>query len=102
MAQADYNIVNKPGAGYRAEANAIFLAIVTNNSGPDEPEDTWPFMTWADETAGKMKLRNGANDGWITLCDLAAGMTLADVVGLADALAGKLGVDETAASARYA
>ena len=70
MAQHDYAIANQSGAAFRADLNNALAAIVSQNSGAAEPSTTYAYMPWADTTAGVMKLRNGANNAWITLYQL--------------------------------
>ncbi len=70
MAQHDYVIANGTGAAVRSDLNGALGAIVTQNSGAVEPTTTYAYMTWADTTAGVMKMRNGANSAWITLYQL--------------------------------
>lgn len=70
MAQHDYIIANQSGAGFRADLNNALAAIVSNNSGATAPATTYPYMPWADTTAGLFKIRNGANSAWITLYQL--------------------------------
>lgn len=73
MAQHDYVIANASGGAVRADINTALGAIVTSNSGSSEPDPTYPYQRWADTNAGLMKLRNGANNGWIPLYSLSAG-----------------------------
>ena len=70
MAQHDYVIANQSGAAFRADLNNALAAVVSQNSGAAEPSTTYAYMPWADTTAGVMKLRNGANNAWITLYQL--------------------------------
>ncbi|WP_299734642.1 hypothetical protein [uncultured Roseobacter sp.] len=43
-------------------------AIATNNAGPVEPTETFPYMLWYDTTANILKMRNAAPaSGWISL-----------------------------------
>ena len=70
MATHDYVIANGTGAAVRSDLNAAFAAIVSQNSNATEPSPTYAYMSWADTTAGVMKLRNGANNAWITLYQL--------------------------------
>lgn len=70
MAQHDHDIANASGAAVRADLNLVLAAIVSQNSGATEPANTFSFMFWADTTANKLKLRNGANSAWIILGDL--------------------------------
>ncbi len=70
MAQHDYSIANGSGAAVRSDLNNALSAIVSQNSGTTEPTTTYAYMRWADTTAGVMKMRNGANNAWITLYQL--------------------------------
>ena len=70
MAQHDYNIANQSGAAFRADLNNALSAIVTNNSGAAEPATTFAYQYWTDTTAGALKIRNAANNGWNTLFNL--------------------------------
>ncbi len=64
---ADYSIANASGATVRADLNNVLAAIASANSGTAEPTTMYPFMIWVDTTNNLIKLRNGANDGWLTL-----------------------------------
>ena len=67
MAQHDYVIANANGATVRADINNVLLAISSTNSGTSEPSTTYAYMLWLDSDNNLLKLRNAANDGWITL-----------------------------------
>ena len=64
---ADYNVANASGAAVRSDLNNIFQAVVTLNSGTSEPSTMYPFMIWVDTTNNVVKMRNGANDAWLTM-----------------------------------
>ena len=70
MAQHDYVISNQSAAGMRADWNNALAAIVSQNSGANEPNPTYAYQWWADTTAGVLKLRNAANNAWISLLQL--------------------------------
>jgi hypothetical protein len=70
MAQHDYVIANQSGSSFRSDLNNALSAIVSQNSGASAPSTTYAYQTWADTTAGVMKMRNGANSAWITLYQL--------------------------------
>jgi hypothetical protein len=72
MATHDYVISNASGAAVRADLNNALAAIVSNNSNATEPSTTYSYMLWADTGSSPpvMKLRNAANDGWVTLFQL--------------------------------
>ena len=78
MATHDYVIANASGAAVRADLNNALAAIVTNNSNATEPATTYPYMLWADTTAGQLKLRNGTNDAWIALQELDGTLLMED------------------------
>jgi hypothetical protein len=66
MSQAsNYSIANASGAAVRSDLNDVFSAIVSKNSGATEPSVKYAYMWWADTSTTKLKIRNGANSGWI-------------------------------------
>ena len=67
MAQHDYDIANQSGANFRADLNNALDAIVSNNSGSSEPSTTFAYEWWIDTTNNILKLRNSANNAWISL-----------------------------------
>jgi len=67
MAQHDYVIANASGATVRADINNMALAISSNNSGSSEPSTTYAYLWWLDTSANVLKLRNSANNAWITM-----------------------------------
>lgn len=71
MAQHDYIIANQSGAAFRADLNNGLAAIVTQNSGAAQPSTTYAYQWWADTTTGLLKVRNAANNAWITVGTLA-------------------------------
>jgi hypothetical protein len=71
MAQHDYIIENQSGAAFRADLNNGLAAIVSQNSGTNQPSTTYAYQWWADTTTGLLKLRNAANSAWITIGTLA-------------------------------
>jgi hypothetical protein len=74
MAQHDYEIVNQSGAAFRADLNVALAAVATNNSadaGTAQPSTTYRYQWWADNGTGLLKIRNAANNGWITIGTLA-------------------------------
>lgn len=70
MSQHDYVIANGTGAAVRSDLNGALAAIVTQNSGATAPSTTYAYQWWADTTTGLLKLRNAANNAWITLFQL--------------------------------
>ena len=65
--QHDYDIANQSGANFRADLNNALDAIVSNNSGSSAPSTTFAYEWWIDTSANVLKLRNSANNAWITL-----------------------------------
>jgi len=72
MAQHDYIISNGTGAAVRSDLNNALSAIATNNSGAVEPTTMYAYQLWADTTTGLLKIRNSANNAWVTLGTLAS------------------------------
>jgi len=67
MAQHDYVIANASGATVRADINSMALAISSNNSGSSAPSTTYAYEFWVDTGNSLLKLRNAANNAWITM-----------------------------------
>nr|BAR23359.1 fiber protein [uncultured Mediterranean phage uvMED] len=81
---ADYSISNQSGANFRSELNTILAAIVSHNSGSTEPSGTkYAYMPWFDtgSTPPLYKVRNAANDGWITVAEVTTNFGLASLSG---------------------
>lgn len=82
MAQHDYVIANGSGAAVRSDLNDALAAIVSNNSGASEPTTTYAYQWWGDTSAGLLKIRNAANNGWVTVGTLgSANLGLATLAG---------------------
>ena len=87
MATHDYVIANGTGAAVRSDLNNALAAIVSNNSSSSEPSTTYAYQWWADTNANLLKIRNSANNGWITLRELDGTMLVEDGSLAAPALA---------------
>ena len=72
MAQHDYVIANGTGAAVRSDLNNGLAAIVSQNSGATEPATMYAYQWWADTTTGLLKIRNSANNAWVTVGTLAS------------------------------
>ncbi len=70
MSTHDYNLANQSGASFRSDLNNALAAILSNNSNGSAPSTTVAYSIWADTTAGKLKIRNSANDAFIDLINL--------------------------------
>ncbi len=60
----------------RSDINGQLAAIVSNNSGATEPATMYAYQWWADTSTGLLKLRNAANNAWITLRELDGTLTI--------------------------
>ena len=78
MATHDYVIANGTGASVRSDLNNALAAIVSNNSSSSEPSTRYAYQWWADTTTGQLKLRNAANNGWVTIFELDGTMLMED------------------------
>jgi hypothetical protein len=74
MATHDYVIANASGSSVRSDLNNALAAIVSNNSSSSEPSTKYAYMLWVDSTNNLIKLRNSANNAWITLFTTAGGL----------------------------
>jgi hypothetical protein len=98
MAQHDYIIANQSGAAFRSDLNNGLAAIVSNNSGAAQPSTTYAYQWWADTTTGLLKIRNAANNAWITIGTLAdANLGLLSLTG--GTLTGALLADDSGTAA---
>jgi len=78
MPTHDYFLDNNSGAAFRVDLNNALAAIVTNNSSETEPSTKYAYQWWADTNSGILKIRNSANDGWISLLFLSGVYLLGD------------------------
>ncbi len=69
------SIANQSGAAFRADLNTALQALASCSSGSSAPSTMYAYQLWVDTSGGNplLKMRNGANNAWITLgqCDLA-------------------------------
>lgn len=77
MSQHDYVIDDQAGLSFLNDLNANLAAIVTNNSAAAEPTTKYPFQWWADTATNILKMRNAANNAWISMLDLTTGASFA-------------------------
>jgi hypothetical protein len=98
MAQHDYILANQSGAAFRSDLNNGLAAIVSQNSGAAQPSTTYAYQWWADTTTGLLKIRNAANNAWITIGTLAdANLGLLSLAG--GTLTGALLADDSGTAA---
>ena len=82
----DYVLDNATGANFRSDLNNALAAIVSNNSSSSEPSTKYAYQWWADTNDGVLKIRNSANNAWVTLLQLDGTLTLEDGSASAPAL----------------
>ena len=66
----DFDIGNAVGSTFRADLNLCLGDIQSSNSGSSAPSTTVAYKIWADTANNLLKIRNSANNGWLTLGDL--------------------------------
>ena len=66
----DFDIGNAVGSTFRADLNLCLGDIQSSNSGSSAPSTTVAYKIWADTSNNLLKIRNAANNGWLTLGDL--------------------------------
>jgi len=74
MSQHDFDITTadaNTGITYRAAVNAALQALATLSSGTSAPSSPYAYQLWADTANGLLKIRNAANNAWITIGKLA-------------------------------
>jgi hypothetical protein len=72
MAQHDYSIADASGVAFLADLNNALAAIASSNSGNAAPSTTYAYQPWADTNTGLLKIRNAANNAWVTIGTLGA------------------------------
>lgn len=72
MSQNTVVIVDGSGLQVLGYMNDAFNTLITNNSGSTEPATKYAYQFWADTTAGLLKIRNSANNAWITVGSLGS------------------------------
>ena len=72
MAQHDYVIDNGTGAAVRADINNVLQAIASNNSNSGALTTNFAFQWHVDTSDGNLKIRNAANNGYVTIGAVAS------------------------------
>lgn len=67
MSQANFTISNSTATTARSNINSAFAALQSLSSGAAAPSDLVEYMLWYDTTNDALKMRNDADDGWLTV-----------------------------------
>lgn len=70
MSQHDFNIANQSFPATRADLNNALVALASNSSGDAEPATKYANQWWYETDTNTLKLRNEANDAWISIAVL--------------------------------
>lgn len=70
MSQHDMNIANQSFPNTRGDINNALAALVSQSSGASAPSTTFANQMWYDTTNNFLKMRNEADDAWITIAYL--------------------------------
>jgi hypothetical protein len=70
MPQADFNVENQTFPAARLDINDQLLALASLNAGVSEPPSPVAYMLWPSLGDSLLKMRNGANTGWVTVGNL--------------------------------
>ena len=71
MAEHDFVIDNGTGAAVRADINDVLQAIASNNSKSGALTTNFAFQWHVDTSDGNLKIRNAANNGYVTVGPVA-------------------------------
>ena len=71
MAQHDFIIANDSGANVRADINSVLQAIASNNSNSGALTTNYAYQFHVDTSDGNLKIRNAANNGYVTIGPVA-------------------------------
>ena len=67
MPQHDLDIANQSSAAFRSDLNLALQALGSLSSGATAPTVTYANMLWYDTSTSILKMRNEADDAWISL-----------------------------------
>lgn len=70
MSQHDFNIANQSFPATRTDLNNALVALASNSSGDAEPATKYANQWWYETDTNTLKLRNQANDNWISIAVL--------------------------------
>ena len=75
MSQHDFNIANQSFPATRTDLNNALAALASTSSGDAEPSTTYANQLWYETDTDTLKIRNEANNGWVTVLTLDTGVT---------------------------
>ena len=75
MSQHDFNIANQSFPATRTDLNNALAALASTSSGDAEPSTTYANQLWYETDTNTLKIRNEANNGWVTVLTLDTGVT---------------------------
>lgn len=97
MTQSSMVIGNVEAPAARAALNTALEALTTLSSGATAPASTFSYMLWYDTATDILKMRNAADDAWITVGTINQGAaTFAAAVILATQAQAEAGSNNTA------
>lgn len=70
MSQNDFVIANQSAASFRTDLNSALQALASLSSGDAAPSTTYANMLWYETDTNILKMRNEADDAWISLAYL--------------------------------
>jgi len=70
MSQHDFNIANQGFPAFRSDLNDALGALASLSSGASEPSTTFANQLWYDTANDLLKMRNEADDAWISIAYL--------------------------------
>ena len=80
MSQHDFDIANQTAANARADINSALQALASLSSGDAAPSTTFANQLWYETDTNTLRMRNEADDAWITLLTLDQTNDRADTV----------------------
>ena len=81
MSQHDFTISNQTFPAFRSDLNNALQALVSVSAGASAPTTTFAYQLWYDSTNDILKMRNAADDAWITLFSFDQGTNSVQVSG---------------------
>ena len=72
MAEHDFIINNGTGSAVRSDINSVLQAIASNNSKSGALTTNYAFQWHVDTSDGLLKIRNAANNAFVSLGDVSA------------------------------